>query len=142
LTREKFWVNFFLERIAMPIYEYQALNSGKGCTKCADRFEVIQRASEEPLRRCPACGQRVTKRISLCRAVVSECSDANGSVAKQIKAYESQGMWSHAAELADKHSEKMKDHTMKMRAIDNYSKAGYDLKALERHAKASFGDND
>jgi hypothetical protein len=51
-------------------------------------------------------------------------------------------MWSHAAELADKHSEKIRDTGMKLRAIDNYAKAGYDTKTLEKHAKADFGDND
>jgi hypothetical protein len=74
--------------------------------------------------------------------VVAEYSDAHGAIEKRIKSYESEGRWSHAAELADKHSEKIKDIGMKMRAIDNYSKAGYDAKALERHAKSNFNDND
>ena len=47
--------------------------------------------------------------------------------------------WSHAAELADKHSEKSKDHGLKMRALDNYEKAGYDTASLSKHAKS---DND
>jgi putative FmdB family regulatory protein len=126
----------------MPIYEYQALNSRKGCAKCAHRFEVIQRTSDKPLTRCPACGERVTKLISWCRAAVAEYSDVNGAVEKRIEAYEREGMWSHAAELADKHSEKAKDTDMKLRAIDNYAKAGYDAKTLEKHAKTSFDDND
>jgi putative FmdB family regulatory protein len=126
----------------MPIYEYQALDSDKGCAKCAVRFEVIQGASEKPLTRCPACGQRVAKLISWCRAAVAEYSDVHGAVEKRIGAYEREGMWSHAAELADKHSEKIKDTGMKLRAIDNYSKAGYDTKTLEKHAKASFSEND
>jgi hypothetical protein len=45
-------------------------------------------------------------------------------------------MWSHAAELADTHSEKVGDHDMKMRALDNYKKAGYDVGMLEKHAKS------
>jgi putative FmdB family regulatory protein len=126
----------------MPIYEYQASDPGNGCAKCTFRFEVIQRASEKPLTRCPACGQRVTKLISWCRAAVAEYSDAHGAIEKRIGAYEREGMWSHAAELADKHSEKIRDTGMKLRAIDNYAKAGYDTKTLEKHAKADFGDND
>jgi len=126
----------------MPIYEYEALDSGKGCTKCADRFEVIQRTSDKPLTRCPACGQRVIKLISWCRAAVAEYSDVHGAAEKRIGEYEREGMWSHAAELADKHSEKIRDTDMKLRAIDNYAKAGYDAKTLEKHAKTSFNDND
>jgi putative FmdB family regulatory protein len=126
----------------MPIYEYQALDSGKGCPKCAGPFEVIQRTSDKPLTRCPACGQRVTKLISWCRAAVGEYSDVDGVVEKRIEAYEKEGLWSHAAELADKHSEKIKDTGMKLRAIDNYSKAGYDAKTLDKHAKTPFNDND
>jgi putative FmdB family regulatory protein len=126
----------------MPIYEYQALDSDKGCEKCADRFEVIQRASDKPLSRCPACGQRVAKLISWCRVAVAEYPDVHGAAEKRIGEYEREGMWSHAAELADKHSEKIKDPGMKLRAIDDYAKAGYDVKTLEKHAKTSFDDND
>ena len=54
---------------------------------------------------------------------------------KKITEYERQGMWSHAAELADTHSEKTKDRGMKMRALDDYKKAGYDVGTLEKHAK-------
>jgi hypothetical protein len=48
-------------------------------------------------------------------------------------------MWSHAAELADKHSEKTNDKGLKMRALDNYKKAGYDADSLAKHVKS---DND
>jgi hypothetical protein len=44
-------------------------------------------------------------------------------------------MWSHAAELADKHSEKIKDKNLKVRALENYQKAGYDADSLSKHAK-------
>lgn len=44
-------------------------------------------------------------------------------------------MWSHAAELADKHSEKVKDEGLKLRALDNFKKAGYDADSLAKHAK-------
>lgn len=40
----------------MPIYEYQ-------CAKCGT-FEVNQRITESPLRRCPSCKAKVTKLIS------------------------------------------------------------------------------
>src|SRR3990172_2549429 len=41
----------------MPIYEY-------GCKRCGT-FEVVQRPSERPLKRCPTCGTKVNKLISL-----------------------------------------------------------------------------
>jgi len=84
----------------------------------------------------------VTKLISWCRAAVAECSGVHGAVERRIQAYEKEGMWSHAAELADKHSEKVRDTDLKMRAIDDYAKAGYDAKTLDKHAKSNFGDND
>ncbi|MGH9895207.1 MAG: FmdB family zinc ribbon protein [bacterium] len=40
----------------MPIYEYQ-------CQKCGT-FEVNQRITESPVRRCPSCKGKVTKLIS------------------------------------------------------------------------------
>jgi len=58
-------------------------------------------------------------------------------VNKRISGYEKEGMWSHAAELADTHSEKVGDHDMKMRALDDYKKAGYDAGTLEKHAKSN-----
>jgi hypothetical protein len=47
-------------------------------------------------------------------------------VERQIKAYEKEGMYSHAAELADKEAEKTKRDDLKTRALDNYKKAGYE----------------
>jgi putative FmdB family regulatory protein len=41
----------------MPIYEY-------ACKRCGN-FEVSQRISEEPLKKCPTCGSKVSKLISL-----------------------------------------------------------------------------
>jgi putative FmdB family regulatory protein len=121
----------------MPIYEYEPLNPKKGCAECSNRFEVIQRIDEEPLSLCPHCGQKVRKVISWCRAAVIETSDEHLSVEKKITEYEKQGMWSHAAELADKHSENVKDKGIKMRALDNYKKAGYDADSLEKHSKTN-----
>ncbi|MGE0823211.1 MAG: FmdB family zinc ribbon protein [Candidatus Binatia bacterium] len=40
----------------MPIYEYS-------CKKCGE-FEATQRMSEDPLKKCPTCGAKVTKLIS------------------------------------------------------------------------------
>ena len=40
----------------MPIYEYR-------CKKCG-QFEVMQKITEAPLTRCPACQSKVTKLIS------------------------------------------------------------------------------
>jgi putative FmdB family regulatory protein len=40
----------------MPIYEYQ-------CKKCGE-FEVVQKITDNPLKRCPTCRGKVTKLIS------------------------------------------------------------------------------
>ncbi|MDX2165608.1 MAG: zinc ribbon domain-containing protein [Deltaproteobacteria bacterium] len=40
----------------MPIYEYQ-------CEKCGE-FEVTQRITEAPLKKCPTCKRKVRKLIS------------------------------------------------------------------------------
>ena len=54
---------------------------------------------------------------------------------QKIKAYEKSGMWSHAAELADKHAEKIKDNRLKTRALENYEKAGYNTDSLTKHER-------
>ena len=66
-----------------------------------------------------------------------ERSGEHLKVERKIKEYEQSGMWSHAAELADKHSEKIKDKGLKMRALDNYRKAGYDADSLAKHIKTN-----
>jgi len=123
----------------MPIYEYQAVNKGRACPKCREVFEILQSIRERPLSKCPECGKEVRKVISWCHSAVTETSDAALGVERQIKDYEQAGMWSHAAELADKHSEKTKDKALKMRALENYKKAGYDADSLAKHVKS---DND
>ena len=40
----------------MPIYEYQ-------CPKCGE-FEVTQKITDSPLKKCPTCRSKVTKLIS------------------------------------------------------------------------------
>jgi len=122
---------------SMPIYEYQAENPKKACPSCCKPFEALQRVDEEPLAKCPECGAAVKKIISWCHSAVMETSSEHQSVERKIKDYESAGMWSHAAELADKHSEKTKDKTLKMRALDDYRKAGYDADSLAKHANTN-----
>ncbi|MCF8144225.1 MAG: zinc ribbon domain-containing protein [Deltaproteobacteria bacterium] len=119
----------------MPIYEYEAVDPRKACRTCAGPFEIIQGMDEPPLTTCPSCGRRVKKVISWCRAAIVETSDEHGRVNKSISEYEKAGMWSHAAELADTHSEKVGNHDLKIRALDDYKKAGYDLGTLEKHAQ-------
>lgn len=41
----------------MPLYEYK-------CSKCNSVFEVIQKVTEPPLRKCIKCGGAVAKTIS------------------------------------------------------------------------------
>lgn len=121
----------------MPIYEYQAVNPEKACPNCRQAFEVLQGPHEAVLSACPDCGNEVKKVISWCRAAVMESSEEHRKTMAEIKDYENAGMWSHAAELADTHSEKTKDKDLKTRALDDYEKAGYDAATLSKHAKIS-----
>jgi len=41
----------------MPLYEYQ-------CKLCRDVCEVLQKAKDKPLDKCPKCGGPMVKRIS------------------------------------------------------------------------------
>lgn len=111
----------------MPIYEYQALELKKSCAKCRTPFEVLQDIDEKPVPVCNFCGNKVKKIISQCHSAVIENSEEYLKTSKEIKNYEKDSMWSHAAELADKYSEKIKDNKMKQRAFENYKKAGYDI---------------
>jgi len=113
--------------IRMPIYEYECLDPEKGCSRCTRRFEMLQRHDDAPLSACPDCGQRVRKLVSWCRAAVVESAEQYVRSERRISEYEKQGMWSHAAELADKQSEKLKDPDLKTRALEDYRKAGYDF---------------
>lgn len=49
---------------------------------------------------------------------------------RKIRDYEQAGMWSHAAEMADTCAEKTKDTGLKVRAIEDYRKAGHDVDGL------------
>jgi len=119
----------------MPIYEYQALTSENACSNCRNGFEILQQVHAKPLTNCRHCGNEVKKIISWCRSAIVETSQDHVSVSNKIAEYEKSGKWSHAAELADKHSENVKDKNLKARALDNYKKAGYDADSLAKHAK-------
>lgn len=121
----------------MPIYEYQAAAPGKACKHCRAPFEEMQAISEKVLSVCPECGKAVKRIFSRCRASVMETSEERRRVESRIRDYEASGMWSHAAELADKHSEKIKDKGLKSRALDNYKKAGYEVDSLLKHGDAN-----
>ena len=41
----------------MPMYEYQ-------CKACKHRFEVIQKFSDKPIKKCPKCGKQVERLVS------------------------------------------------------------------------------
>jgi putative FmdB family regulatory protein len=113
----------------MPIYEYQAVNTKKGCEICHAGFEYIQAIDEKPLSHCLTCGHRVKRVISWCHAAVIDPSPEHVRVERRITEYEKAGLYSHAAELADKHSHKINDKRLKERALEDYKKAGYSLES-------------
>ena len=109
----------------MPTYGYQAVKLGKGCDYCRKGFEVIQRMTEPSLIRCPRCQNEIRRVLFAPNFVVkgSPVSETD----RQIKDYEKEGKWSHAAELADKEAEKTKREDLKTRALEDYKKAGYNF---------------
>jgi putative FmdB family regulatory protein len=111
----------------MPIYEYEANGPGPGCKRCRASFEVLQGLHDLPLNACPSCGEPVRRRISITRVRVHGGSPAKDPVERQVADYERQGLFSHAAELADKESEKPERAKLKERAMENYKRAGYDV---------------
>ena len=111
----------------MPIYEYISDNPESECGFCMQGFEQFQKLSDGLITNCPACAAPVKKTVSLCRAAIVEISAESISVEKRLKSYEKQGMHSHAAELADTHSQKTNDSSLKSRANENYKKAGYNI---------------
>ena len=110
----------------MPIYEYEALDPEQGCPLCRAGFELVHRPGEAPCAQCPQCGRPVRKIISQVRAVIKAPDGKNQQVMGQIRDYEREGKWSHAAELADSHAADTKDSKLQERAMDNYKKAGTD----------------
>ena len=102
----------------MPIYEYKSVD--KGCGYCQQRFEVVQGMNEHPLEKCPRCQAPVIRLPSRFFACIIETSAEVTQTESTIQNYEREGMWSHAAELADKSG-------LDERAREDYKKAGYDM---------------
>jgi putative FmdB family regulatory protein len=90
-------------------------------------FEVIQRLADPPLASCPDCGGEVKRKISRPRVILPGSAKGADEVEQKVADYERQGMYSHAAELADKESEKPEKARLKERAMEDYKKAGYDF---------------
>lgn len=117
----------FEEVEQMPIYEYEAVEPGRGCRLCCRSFELVQSITEEPIGSCPSCGRPVRRKLSVFRVSIPGTAAGKDQVEREIADYERKGMWSHAAELADKVSEKPEKAHLKERAMENYKKAGYDV---------------
>jgi len=104
----------------LPIYEYEAVSPGGKCRKCARSFEIIQRLDDAPISSCPECGKEVRRKISRTRVILPGSARGRDGVENQVAEYESKGMYSHAAELADKESEKPERAHLKERAMEDY----------------------
>jgi putative FmdB family regulatory protein len=50
----------------MPTYEYEAVDAKRACDACRRRFEVRQSMRDEPLKKCPHCGGRIQRVVSVC----------------------------------------------------------------------------
>jgi putative FmdB family regulatory protein len=109
----------------MPTYVYIAVDAKRSCDRCRSGFEAIQRMTDLPLSLCPSCSHPI-RRVIFAPSVVIKGSPVR-EADKKIKEYEKDGKWSHAAELADKEAEKTKREDLKVRALDNYKKAGYNF---------------
>jgi putative FmdB family regulatory protein len=109
----------------MPTYEYKAADPELSCDYCRQGFETIQRITERSLSRCPRCKHAIS-RVLFAPAVLIKGSPV-AETDRQIRDYEKEGKWSHAAELADKQAEKTKREDLKTRALEDYKKAGYNF---------------
>lgn len=109
----------------MPTYAYQAADPERGCDRCKRGFEVVQRMTDPPWLACPDCKGPI-RRLFFVPAVVVKGSPET-ETDRKIREYEKEGMWSHAAELADKEAEKTKREDLKTRALEDYKKAGYNF---------------
>ncbi len=109
----------------MPTYVYRPSTPGEGCSYCRSGFEILQRMSEPALTHCPQCHTPIS-RVLFAPTVVIKGSPVT-EADRKIKEYEKQGMWSHAAELADKEAEKTKREDLRVRALEDYKKAGYNF---------------
>lgn len=66
----------------MPTYEYQAQDPANGCDDCRAPFEIQQSMKDDPLTKCPRCGQPIRRLISACsfstaKSTKSMLSDKN-----------------------------------------------------------------
>ena len=113
----------------MPTYAYRAIDLDKSCHRCGSGFDVVQRITEPPLESCPHCKNAI-RRVLFAPTVVIKGSPMT-EADRKIKEYEKEGKWSHAAELADKEAEKTKKEDLKVRALENYKKAGYNFDKYE-----------
>ena len=102
----------------MPIYEYKA--AAAGCRYCRNGFEIMQGMNDKPLSKCPKCRAVVSRVPSRFLACVSETPDEVAETERKLRGFEKEGMWSHAAELADKAG-------LEDRAKDDYKKAGHEI---------------
>ena len=118
-------INYFIGGDRMPTYGYRTIDVDRSCNQCRLGFEIIQRITEPALTVCPYCKNAVS-RILFAPAVVIKGSPIT-ETDRKIKEYEKEGKWSHAAELADKESEKTKREDLKVRALEDYKKAGYNF---------------
>ncbi len=107
----------------MPIYGYRAADPEKSCDHCRSGFEVVQKITDPALTLCPHCKNPIHRVLFAPAVVINERPATEPE--RKIKEYEKEGKWSHAAELADKESEKTKREDLKTRALENYKKAGY-----------------
>jgi len=103
---------------SMPIYEYKA--TAEGCNYCRDGFEVRQSIDAGPLTECPKCQAPVKRLLSQFHACVVETSNEVAETERKLRDYEKEGMWSHAAELADKTG-------LEDRAKEDYKRAGHEI---------------
>lgn len=102
----------------MPIYEYMPVRTG--CGYCGRGFDALQKMADPPLKACPKCGVTVRRAFSSFAACSVEAPGDAETLDTKLRDYEKKGMWSHAAELADKSA-------LNERAMDNYRKAGYNF---------------
>jgi len=49
----------------MPIYEYEPMEDGAGCSHCRKGFSMLRSLSDPPLAACPECGCPLRKRVSV-----------------------------------------------------------------------------
>jgi len=107
----------------MPIYEYSVMDGQKSCKRCERGIELIQGINDDPVTICPHCHAPVVRVLSVANFRMGY--PGRGPVEEQIRDYEKKGMYSHAAEMADKEAEKTNQEDLRARALDNYKKAGY-----------------